>query len=94
MTELFPTEEIEQLSPRLAWMNRHKVHTQKFSSDIEEPWLAWRGSKKALDYCLEKATYSSVQEDYRHKLICSGNTEMDAVANLALEDGWRLWNEC
>jgi hypothetical protein len=94
MTELFPTEEVEQPSPRLTWMKEHMVHTRKSDSDIEEPWVAWRGYKLDLDFCLEKATYSSEQEDYRHRLICSGETEMDAIANLALENGWRLWNEC
>lgn len=87
MAELFALP--ESLSPRLQWLRDKNVKTQRFPmispGDEDEfgrslfPWVAWIGPLEL------KSTRESFQ--------AGGNTEMDAIANLAIKRRWRLWNE-
>lgn len=87
MKELFEIE--TQLSPRLKWLRKYSVLTRRFPfvtpGDEDEfgnelhPWMAWIGP---LDV-------ASTRDSFR----AGGNTEQEAICNLALKRGWRLWNE-
>lgn len=74
-----------QLSPRLAWMEKHDVQTKNCPGDwvceftgLEGPcWIAWSG----------KQTFGHILEP------CHGDTEKSAIADFAMRNGIRLWNE-
>lgn len=87
MDELF--ELTTSLSPRLQWLKDKQVLTRRFPminpGDEDEfgnslfPWMAWIGP---LDL-----------NNTRKSFQAGGDTEMDAIANLAIKRHWRLWNE-
>jgi hypothetical protein len=77
----------QQDSPRLAWLKRHNVRTQKTDNKIGDedemgnklfPWYAFVGA-------------DMMRTDSRD--ITGGETEADAIANLAIKRGLRLWME-
>lgn len=91
--ELFPVETVAMDSPRLAWMKRHRVLT--FHSMAGYPdalWLAGiddspGGYTNAADFfCCECGTYGSSR-------CGEGDTEDEAIADLAQKHGLHLWNE-
>lgn len=68
-------------SPRLKWLKKHNVKTWRTESDetSNKPWLAWAQDEDG---------------DVPHDGNASfGATEHDALVNLAMMLGWRLWNE-
>lgn len=87
MDELFSIPQV--LSPRLRWLRDKCVLTKKFPlispGDEDEfgnrlfPWMAWVGP---LDLQSTRASFKA-----------GGNSEIDAIANLAIKRRWRLWNE-
>lgn len=82
---LFPDDTIQMLSPRLRWMLEHKVYTEQ-SPCLEagdEPWTAWFGIKDPLQF---------VEAHGLQEAGC-GETEHDALVDLAVIQGWPLWNE-
>ena len=85
--ELFPAESVAQDSPRLAWMKRHDIHTDKMHDydEEEEPWSAWVGD-------LEKAIADGGDNPEAGGYSVA-KTEDDALAILAKARGLRLWNE-
>lgn len=79
MTDLFKIE--PTLSPRLAWMQKHGVQTKCAAivcEDGEHSWIAWTGDLQSAVDCGRCET---------------GETEADAIANLAISRKWLLWNE-
>ena len=94
--ELFAVE--ESLSPRLRWMREKGVHTRYISE--ESMWLAGLGSIRVDDgqlYCGE-SWWGDVESLHEYppcgeSSLWSGETEEEAIANLAAAKGWRLWNE-
>ncbi len=67
-------------SPRRLWLKKHRIRTHKSDGvpDDEEPWNAWPG-----DLC----------EAIENNLVRTGVTEADAICDLAIKLGIRLWNE-
>lgn len=86
--ELFPTEQVQSLSPRLRWMRNHRISTRKNPnlSDDEEPFEAWIGD-------FEEAVLDVAEHGEYSKLLKPGSTIHDALVRLAKANGWRLWNE-
>ena len=78
--ELFPAESVTVKSPRLRWMEKHRVQTYKSPkmADEDYPWNAWTGE---LDEALNADSYGS------------GRTEEDAVVSWALKNDVMLWHE-
>ena len=74
-------------SPRLKWLREHKVSTH-FNKDVQpgdedefsgETIYPWCAYVGPLEYPRADAGY--------------GNTEHDAVVELAIINDWKLWNE-
>ena len=82
MDTLFPIP--EQPSPRLAWIKRHEVRTE-YAKGMPEPWSAWDGE---LIACIEAGGSDPKIGGY-----ATGKTEDEALSNLAIGRGWKLWNE-
>jgi hypothetical protein len=77
----------EQLSPRRKWMLAHNVTTVYSAEleDIDDPWCAFVGGMDEL------STHGlRMEEDGRLKY---GQTENEAICELAKQQGWKLWNE-
>ena len=88
MKELFDIKSVKRDSPRLAWMREKKISlfaTGYIEGDEDEfgsemfPFYAFVGGDD----------FSNVEP----RNAAGGSTEDDAVANLAVKKGWRLWNE-
>ena len=88
MDDLFNIEETKGDSPRLAWMKERFIKTQhvpnaiigdedEFGNDVF-PFLAWINGESYLD----AMPY--------HR--AGGITLDDALQNLAVKRGWKLWN--
>lgn len=78
MSELFPIESVTKKSPRLLWMEKYELLTFEYGEDEEGlPWTAYR--QKDIDTDIEN--YSK------------GKTEHDAIAEWAIKNKVRLWNE-
>lgn len=79
--ELFPVEAVTQLSPRLAWMKRHRIHTR-------ESLIAFKPG------CFWQAWIERVRDELPGEINSAvGATEHDAMADLALRFDIELWNE-
>jgi hypothetical protein len=88
MSELFEIQPCE--SPRLKWLKKHRVIIEKTSHKVgdEDEF----GSECFPFYAVVLApngTLSINDLDQWH----GGNTEYEALANLAKSKGWLLWNE-
>lgn len=81
--ELFPLDSICMDSPRLAWMKKHgaKVRRRKQGDPWEDYWDAWLERH-------EKAPGEPAQG-----LSTRGFDETDALRELGIKYGLRLWNE-
>jgi len=66
-----------QLSPRLAWMEKHAVKV--YQSDVADTAIPW-----VADSLNAKTSATSV---------FAGATQDEAIVALALANGWKLWNE-
>ena len=77
MTELFPPETVTKPSPRLVWLEKHRVNTI-FTCGMDEPYSAWSGDLR-----------EALEEDDVH----CGKSQDEALTKLAKASGWRLWNE-
>ena len=87
MNELFAVE--ESLSPRLAWLKKHKV-TILFRKDLgvgyPEPWEAYIGKyEEAIGDISKNGEYS--------KKIQFGETADESLFWLIKKNGWHYWNE-
>ncbi len=91
MTELLNVPEC--LSPRLKWLNEHNVQTiaclgvsvgdeDEFGNDMW-PWYAWTNHTMP--------PFPSGQGPGMFNR--GGATEHEAIVNLAIWQGWKLWNE-
>lgn len=89
MNELFPIE--ETLSPRLKWMKDKGVLTHH-NSDCEPPWLAIQkmpGHQGTIGEIM--AQWCRLYDD--HGYSGYGETEDEAIADLARNRKILLWNE-
>ena len=81
-SELFPASIVTVKSPRLRWMERHKLITQEFP-DV-----------KPGDECPETGNPIHRWEAWQVGAApCGGPTEDDAIIAWAKANGVRLWNE-
>jgi len=88
--ELFDVETVTMLSPRLAWLKRHRIHTAhnpNFDGTLESPETGER--------LLPLIAYI---ERVRAELpgprnTATGHTEGEAVTALAVKFSLPLWNE-
>jgi hypothetical protein len=66
-------------SPRMEWIIYHCVSTRHFSVEegYKNDWAAWSGNVEVND----------------DSNTVFGTSEHDAIVNLALRHGWKLWNE-
>lgn len=71
MSELFPPDTGQQLSPRLQWLRPNGITVQRVDIGIGTIYVAERGP---LDWA-------------------NGATEDEAIADLAIKLGVKLWNE-
>lgn len=80
MSDLFNIPEYP--SPRLVWMREHDVQVGRYVRDDgqgQPVWYAAIGDEE------------SASDDESE--IAYGDTEDEAIVNLAKVNGWRLWNE-
>jgi len=68
----------ESLSPRLQWMQKHKIHSLKGNDEDGEPWGAWVGEEGM---------------PLQGKWLTFAATEDEALAKLAKTIGVKFWNE-
>ena len=78
MNELFDPASVSSKSPRLRWMERHKLKTEFCKHIPEAPWAAWDGD---------------LQTVIKNDLLGTGLTEADATVEWARINNVRLWNE-
>lgn len=90
MSELFPATEGAALSPRLQWMQRHGVMTYRIPSD--GTWIAGV-AKDAFGRVSEAEWFAAETGSWGETRIGVASTEDEALADLALKHGIRLWNE-
>jgi hypothetical protein len=78
--ELFPAEIVAAKSPRLIWLEKYRLHTHLSTmvGEDEDPWNCWSGKLA-----------EAIEED----AVATGRTEHDAIAEWALKNHVRLWNE-
>lgn len=82
--ELFAVETVAMDSPRLAWLKRHKVFThRRIDHPDESPWCAW----------CEIEDQGECLRANGPRAFVYGETEDDALGELAIGRGWGLWNE-
>lgn len=81
MSELFPAQEVAGKSPRLKWLENHRLSVWK-NAAAEVPCEAWLAAVFEVDGQLPKDS-----------LIGEGHTEADAIADWARRNNVRLWNE-
>ena len=85
--ELFPAASVAMDSPRLRWMKKHGVHTEKLpdESGLERTWYAWVGDfNEAIEHG---------GDDPNAGGYALAETEDDAILLIAKANGLRLWNE-
>lgn len=90
--DLFPEEEMQMDSPRLAWMKKHGIVTYcSFPGTDDEEWFAgfqcwWPGQDNVSLFCFE----TGQNGDSRCGI---GASEDEAMMDLAINNDIPLWNE-
>ena len=82
MSELFSLH--EQLSPRLAWLKKHKIHTYYCETSEEGKHWAWTGDSPP-ENLINGAPLSA--------FFAQADTQVDALVAHAKRRGIRMWNE-
>jgi hypothetical protein len=90
MTELFPTEEMEVPSPRLAWIKQHGITVRrnpKIDEDLGQ-WECWSGN-------YEEASDKQMSDcpDLDGPFFVAEQSEEAALVQYAISNNIRLWNE-
>lgn len=82
--ELFPDADMAKDSPRLAWCKKHGVRLHNAPS-MDEPWAAWFST----NVCSKNPDGVPLDTD-----LCGfGQTDDDALRDLAVRNDVPLWNE-
>lgn len=84
MSELFAPSEVTGDSPRKKWMAKHDVTTIDHGES---------GTDELGDYERWTAHLGEIRPVVPNRFIAGGETEHEALVNLALKNGWKLWNE-
>ena len=93
MSELFSIP--QTLSPRLKWLKKHAVHTH-FDEGVTPGEECEVSGERLYPWC---ALTGEVQTNIADAIFAEegrvgyGDTEDDAIYDLATKRGWRLWNE-
>lgn len=90
--ELFPVEAVSMDSPRIAWMKRNSILTH-FSPQMEEPWLAIAAMPEDRGKNISQIMSESCRLYDEANLCGYGQTEEEAIVDLAEKNMWPLWNE-
>lgn len=92
MSELFPAESIASESPRLRWMRRHNLETERIPEGgpgVESPET---GDDIPAFVCRIKKQNPNFST-YCDREIGGGDTEEEAIIDFAIHAGIPLWNE-
>jgi hypothetical protein len=81
--ELFPVSDTKMDSPRLAWLKRHDVSVDKEWDDYFDEFVFVAKIMKLYTGGIYRYSY----------MVGKGDTEDDALCDLAKKHGLRLWNE-
>lgn len=88
--ELFSPEAVASDSPRLRWMKRHQVvmfHAPSSGAWYAGLWEWYPTIRTAAEFFLKETGENGASR-------CGyAETEDDAIADLALKHGLKLWNE-
>lgn len=92
MNELFPVESVLQDSPKLAWMKANHVLTHN-APHMEQSWCAIVARPEHRGMDIGEIMAKACQLYDLTDRIGYGETEDEAIADLAIKHGMRLWNE-
>jgi hypothetical protein len=87
MNELFTIQ--PQDSPMLAWLKKHRVST-KHNESIEPDEECLETGETLFPWCAFVGANTFPKPD---GLMGCGNTEHEAIVDLAIKRGLKLWNE-
>jgi uncharacterized protein YfaP (DUF2135 family) len=90
--ELFPVEQVQMDSPRLAWTKKHGIKTH-YAEHAEYPWMAIAAMDEDKDRDIAEIMAEKCclyEEQWR---VAEGDTEDDAIYELCTQIGIKLWNE-
>jgi hypothetical protein len=91
MSELFEIK--ESLSPRLKWLREHGVkiiHNVLVKAGDEDEF----SGEPIYPYCATDLPIIDADTDlFSPRHAGFGNTEDEAIVNLAKANGWKLWSE-
>ncbi len=82
--ELFPAEAVTMDSPKLRWIKKHGVQTHHSKAFADEDWMPW---------CAAFGVPFEVVESDGDGALGFGDTEEDAIRDLAVKFNVPLWNE-
>jgi hypothetical protein len=85
--DLFPIGSL-QLSPRLQWFKNHNVKTHEFTSTSGD-----EHSFSHLGFGRWVAFVGRMPNSEDEGIYAEGDTEDQAIVNLAIGMRWKLWNE-
>ena len=89
--ELFDADVVASVSPRLAWIERHRIVTHKVESN-PDTWLAGI-AQDAQGLSGIRAWFAADKQSWDKAKVGVGDTENDALTDLAVKHGLRLWFE-
>lgn len=92
MSELFPIESVTCDSPRLAWMKRHNLETERIPEGGPGCESPETGDDIPAWVCRVKKQNPNFST-YCDREIGGGDTEDEAIQQWALNAGIRLWFE-
>jgi hypothetical protein len=92
MSELFPVEQVTQLSPKLAWLKRHGLETERIPEGGPGCECPETGEDIPAWVCRVKKLHPNFST-YSPRQIGGGDTEDEACADFAINAGIKLWNE-
>jgi hypothetical protein len=82
--ELFPPDSVAMISPRLAWIKKHGVRTHHSRAFEDAEWLPW---------CAAFGEPFEVINEQGDGALGFGQTEDEAIIDLAVKFDVKLWNE-
>lgn len=75
-----------QKSPRLLWLEAHRVTTKHW------PGVSFGDEDEFGNEMFPWTAFVGGVDDL-HIFVGAGDTEQDAIVDLAVKKGWKLWNE-
>lgn len=84
----------ETLSPRLAWLKKHEIKTLH-RDDLSDEAGRWEAYVGEYQFAIDE-TFADRESGFypdESPFLAWGETEDDAILELAKNNGWKLWNE-